>query len=515
MTDVRRRRSVQRPSRPGARPRARRSSSPSTARCRARRRAAATTSATSAATSGHRRQRQLHPRHGLHRGVGDADRRQPDEAFTGGDAVKWGGMFTDRGKTGYHGYWGDNFYVLDEHWPSPLDFRGFTDCALHAQGLKVVLDIVCNHGSPAFSMPKDQPSSARSTTRTGSAGRRAEPAAGETRSRAQPAARVLQHRRQPRSCRTERKQSGGARLPRRRLPAVDRQGADAFRIDTIGWMPDAFWKRFVGRIRARSTRASSCSARISTTTRTRSRTTPTTRAARSACSTSRSRPVSPGVRFTQHAGSNACPRRCTWPAGRTRTLRPRHLTTTTTWRGWTPTTTASSTPTTGCSPRASRPYWFGNRFPNAATPSTWATATTSARTRGRRAGSPIYQSLKRIAHVPRQKRPRCSAGCRVVLELQGDRAAFLPRAAARRHRARSRWCCSTGRCAGAVSTSATCSRRASGARRSPARRRMSPRTAASPATCRRMACVWLLDGPVTREDLRAAGWAMAATRGAG
>src|SRR5690606_4937407 len=29
------------------------------------------------------------------------------------------------------------------------------------------------------------------------------------------------------------------------------QGADAFRIDTIGWMPDAFWQKFTTRIRAK------------------------------------------------------------------------------------------------------------------------------------------------------------------------------------------------------------------------------------------------------------------------
>ena len=81
----------------------------------------------------------------------------PDEAFTGGDAVAWGGAFTDRGKTGYHGYWGDNFYMLDEHWPSAgLDFAGLT-AGLRRHGLKTVLDIVCNHGSPAYTMPKDQP----------------------------------------------------------------------------------------------------------------------------------------------------------------------------------------------------------------------------------------------------------------------------------------------------------------------------------------------------------------------
>ena len=83
--------------------------------------------------------------------------QNPDEAFTGGDPVSWGSKFTDRGKTGFHGYWGVNFYKLDPHLPSKnLDFTQFT-AAMHAQGLKVVQDIVANHGSPAFSMPKAQP----------------------------------------------------------------------------------------------------------------------------------------------------------------------------------------------------------------------------------------------------------------------------------------------------------------------------------------------------------------------
>ena len=52
----------------------------------------------------------------------------PDEAFTGGDPVIGDGFFTDRGKTGYHGYWGVNFYRVDEHLPSPtgLDFADLT-----------------------------------------------------------------------------------------------------------------------------------------------------------------------------------------------------------------------------------------------------------------------------------------------------------------------------------------------------------------------------------------------------
>ncbi len=81
----------------------------------------------------------------------------PDEAFTGGDPVSWGSILTDRGKTGYHGYWGVNFYQLDEHLPSAgLDFAAFTR-GMRTQGLKVVLDVVANHGSPSFTMPTDQP----------------------------------------------------------------------------------------------------------------------------------------------------------------------------------------------------------------------------------------------------------------------------------------------------------------------------------------------------------------------
>ena len=80
----------------------------------------------------------------------------PDEAFTGG--TKPGdGILTDLGKTGYHGYWGVNFFEVDEHWPSDdLRFEDVTR-KLRQAGIKTVLDVVCNHGSPAYTMPKDQP----------------------------------------------------------------------------------------------------------------------------------------------------------------------------------------------------------------------------------------------------------------------------------------------------------------------------------------------------------------------
>lgn len=81
----------------------------------------------------------------------------PDEAFTGGEPITQTSFLTDRGKSGYHGYWAKNFYTVDEHLPSEgLDFRSFT-AAMKSSGLKIVLDIVANHGSPGWSMPVDQP----------------------------------------------------------------------------------------------------------------------------------------------------------------------------------------------------------------------------------------------------------------------------------------------------------------------------------------------------------------------
>ncbi len=81
----------------------------------------------------------------------------PNEAFTGGDPITCGSILTDRGKAGYHGYWGTNFYKVDEHLESS-DLR-FTDLTrgLKQHGLKTVLDIVTNHSSPGFSAPQRQP----------------------------------------------------------------------------------------------------------------------------------------------------------------------------------------------------------------------------------------------------------------------------------------------------------------------------------------------------------------------
>jgi glycosidase len=177
----------------------------------------------------------------------------PDEAFSGGDPVSWGASLADRGKAGYHGYWGVNFYKLDEHLPSKnLDFAQFTD-AMRKQGLRTVLDIVANHGSPSFSMPKAQPQFGQIFDKDGKL--------------------IADHQ----NLRPE--QLDPVHNPLHRFyhayddlaqlsnnddenPAVldyfvgayqqwADQGADAFRIDTISHMSTGFWRQFAARIRAK------------------------------------------------------------------------------------------------------------------------------------------------------------------------------------------------------------------------------------------------------------------------
>lgn len=174
----------------------------------------------------------------------------PDEAFTGGDEVKWGSMFTDRGKTGFHGYWGVNFHKLDEHLPSAgLDFRGLTK-GLKQHGLKTVLDIVCNHGSPSYTMPKDQPKYGEIYDARGQL--------------------IADHQNLPPEKLDAHNplhafynaHAGLAQLSdiNENDPRVldyfvgaysqwIEQGADAFRIDTIPWMPHSYWHAFTTRIR--------------------------------------------------------------------------------------------------------------------------------------------------------------------------------------------------------------------------------------------------------------------------
>ncbi|MFC5579063.1 alpha-amylase family glycosyl hydrolase [Lysobacter niabensis] len=175
----------------------------------------------------------------------------PDEAFAGGDPVKWGSMFTDRGKTGFHGYWGVNFYKLDEHLPSAgLDFAGLTK-GLKQHGLKTVLDIVCNHGSPAYTMPTDQPKFGEIYDKDGTLladHQNLHPG------KLDPKGNPLHafYNTKPGLAQLSDINENDPRVLDYFVGAYSQwidQGADAFRIDTIPWMPHAYWHAFTTRIR--------------------------------------------------------------------------------------------------------------------------------------------------------------------------------------------------------------------------------------------------------------------------
>ena len=176
----------------------------------------------------------------------------PDEAFTGGEPVKWEGFWTDGGKTGYHGYWGVDFYQLDEHLPSPgLDFRGLAN-VLRAHGLKTVLDIVANHGSPAYTMPVDQPKFGEIRDRDGTLLADHMNLAPEKLDPQNPLHAFYNSK--PGIAQLSDLNENDPRVLPYLLGAYEQwieQGADAFRIDTIGWLPHSFWHEFSRRIRDR------------------------------------------------------------------------------------------------------------------------------------------------------------------------------------------------------------------------------------------------------------------------
>ncbi len=177
----------------------------------------------------------------------------PDQAFTGGDPVSWGSKFTDRGKTGFHGYWGVNFYKLDEHLPSKgLDYRQFT-AKMHAGGLKVVQDIVVNHGSPAFTMPVRQPQFGQIFDKDGKliADEQNLPPY-----QLDPVRNPLHrfYHAYDDLVQLSNNDDQSSAVLNYMVGAYQQwieQGADAFRIDTISHMSTSFWRQFSARIRAK------------------------------------------------------------------------------------------------------------------------------------------------------------------------------------------------------------------------------------------------------------------------
>ncbi len=188
----------------------------------------------------------------------------PDQAFTGSKPISCTSTLTDRGKTGYHGYWGVNFYTLDEHLPSKdLDFADFTR-GLHAADLKVVLDIVGNHGSPAWTMPVAQPQFGQIFDKDGRLIADHQNLPPQQLDPVHNPLHAFYNNIGPVDGKSGSIFDGNlAELSdfNEHNPAVmdylvgaylqwTAQGVDALRIDTIGWLPHPWWHAFVNRIRA-------------------------------------------------------------------------------------------------------------------------------------------------------------------------------------------------------------------------------------------------------------------------
>jgi len=176
----------------------------------------------------------------------------PDEAFTGGDPITWKSGLADRGKTGYHGYWSSNFFELDEHLPSlGLDFAAFTR-QMRDKGLSIVLDIVANHGSPAWTMPVIQPKFGKIYDADGKL------VADEQNlppDKLDPQHNPLHafYKNKPILAQLSNIDENNPAALDYFVAAYDKwigQGAAAFRIDAIGLTPPGYWKKFGDRIRA-------------------------------------------------------------------------------------------------------------------------------------------------------------------------------------------------------------------------------------------------------------------------
>ncbi len=174
----------------------------------------------------------------------------PDAHFTGGYPLGLG-RAADRGKAAYHGYWGVNFYQVDEHLESAdLSFADFTREMKLRHDLDIVLDIVCNHGSPSWTMPADQPLYGEIYDRDGKLVADHQNLPPEKLDKNNPLHGFFH---------TEPDLAELSNLDDTNPAVLDylvgaylqwiEQGAAAFRIDTIRHMPHAFWKQFSDRIR--------------------------------------------------------------------------------------------------------------------------------------------------------------------------------------------------------------------------------------------------------------------------
>jgi glycosidase len=177
----------------------------------------------------------------------------PDQAFAGGEPIEFAGAFKDGGKTGYHGYWANNFYKIDEHYPSEnLSYKEYAQQMREQFGLKSVFDIVANHGSPSFDMPVDQPKFGELYDLDGNLVADHQNLKPEELDTNNPLHDMF--RKTPDIMQLSNLDDTNPKLQEYLINSYlywIEQGADAFRIDTIKHVPHAFWKLMSDQIRAK------------------------------------------------------------------------------------------------------------------------------------------------------------------------------------------------------------------------------------------------------------------------
>lgn len=177
----------------------------------------------------------------------------PDQAFAGGEPIEFAGAFKDGGKTGYHGYWANNFYQIDEHYPSEnLGYKEYSKQMREQFGLKSVFDIVANHGSPSFDMPFDQPKFGELYDLDGKLVADHQNLKPEELDVNNPLHKMF--RTTPDIMQLSNLNDTNPQLQKYLIDSYlywIEQGADAFRIDTIKHVPHAFWRLMSDQIRAK------------------------------------------------------------------------------------------------------------------------------------------------------------------------------------------------------------------------------------------------------------------------
>jgi cyclomaltodextrin glucanotransferase len=176
----------------------------------------------------------------------------PDMAFNGGEQITYAGQFKDGGKTGYHGYWGVNFFKEDEHLVSQgLNYQALNK-KLQQQGILPVMDIVLNHGSPAYTMTTDLPKFGEIYDKQGKLIADHQNLHPTKLDKTNPLHQF--YNTAPDLAQLSDTDPDNPAVLDYFVDAYLQwieQGAQAFRIDTIRHMPHSLWKQFSDRIRAK------------------------------------------------------------------------------------------------------------------------------------------------------------------------------------------------------------------------------------------------------------------------